>query len=297
MNRFCFILFFINILNGQINGVVLDSITKEPLVYANVILPSQQIGVATNYKGAFQINNKAILIKDTLLVSHVGYKTKKIVINQTKKDSIYKFYLKEDLQFLDEVHIESFKKLSKPTHKIKSKGKSLIGHNLRYNEELVKLVNNNKNSLGKLLNVTFHFRTYKSSSFGIELPVHYRVMFYYVDTISKKPKDLVLLENDIIIKPESKNKKHELEVDLKNYNIKFPKEGLYIGLQSINPSLTQPKVGSFYIATPTPLETYVKKATTIYRSLGGKSFENMKGHKKNLYRDLIIDVELKYYED
>ena len=45
------------------------------------------------------------------------------------------------------------------------------------------------------------------------------------------------------------------------------------------------------------LESYVKKATTYYRTLGGETFGNMKGLKKNHYRDLIIDVELKYYEN
>ncbi|SFO03224.1 CarboxypepD_reg-like domain-containing protein [Bizionia echini] len=296
MNRFCFILFFTNILNAQVNGVVLDSVSKEPIVYANVILKSEQIGVATNFKGAFLINNKNSLNSDTLMASYVGYKTQKKVINHTKKDSIYTFFLKEDLQLLNEVLIKSSKKLSKGTYKIKSKGKKLIGHNIKYNEEVIKLVNNDKNTSGKLLNVTFYFRNYESD-YGQKLPVHYRLNFYYVDSISKKPKDLVLLESDIIIKPEDKNKKHPFEVDLKNYNIKFPKEGLYIGLQSINPSLTQPKAGAFYVITPMLLESYVKKASTYYRTLGGETFANMKGIKKNYYRDLIIDVELKYYEN
>jgi len=306
MNRFCFILFFINILNGQVNGVVLDLVSKEPIIYANVILQSEKIGVATNFKGAFQINNKNNIGNDTLLVTYVGYKPQKIVVDHKKRDSVYRFYLKEETELLDEVLIKSSKKLSKTTYKIKSKSKKLIGHNIKYNEEVLKLVNNNKNTFGKLLNVTFYFRNYERD-YGLKLPVHYRLNLYYVDSINKKPKDLVLLESDIIIKPEPKtelenkyknrNKKQAIKVDLKNYNIKFPKEGLFIGLQSINPSLTQPKVGSFYIITPMLLESYVKKATTYYRTLGGETFENMKGLKKNHYRDLIIDVELKYYEN
>lgn len=306
MNRLCFILFCFNILNGQVNGVVLDSVSKEPIVYANVILQSEQIGVATNFKGAFQIDNKNKLGSDTLLVSYVGYKYQKIVVNHKKRDSVYRFYLKEDIELLDEVIIKSSEKLSKTTYKIKSKGKKLIGHNIKYNEEVIKLVNNNKNTSGKLLNVTFYFKSYESD-FGQKLPVHYRLNFYYVDSISKKPKDLVLLESDIIIKPEPKpelenkyknrNKKQAIKVDLKNYNVKFPKEGLFLGLQSINPSLTQPKPGAFYVITPMLLQSYVKKASTYYRTLGGETYGNMKGHIKNHYRDLIIDIELKYYEN
>jgi hypothetical protein len=296
MNRFCLILFFINILNGQINGVVLDSVSKEPIVYANVILQSEQIGVATNFKGTFQINNKNNLGSDTLLVSYVGYKSQKIFINHIKRDSVYTVYLKEDIQLLDEVIIKSSKKLSQTIYKIKSKGKKLIGHNIKYNEEVIKLVNNDKNTSGKLLNVTFYFRSARSD-YGPKLPVHYRVNFYCVDSISKKPKDLVLLESDIIIKPEDNNKKQDFEVDLKNYNIKFPKEGLFIGLQAINPSLTQPKAGAFYLITPMLLKSYVKKASTYYRTLGGETYGNMKGHIKNHFSDLIIDVELKYYKN
>ena len=167
---------------------------------------------------------------------------------------------------------------------------------IKYNEEVFKLVNNIKNAPGKLLNLTFYFKSYESS-YGPNLPVHYRVNFYAVDAINKKPKDLVLLESDIIIKPEETKKKQAFKVDLKNYNIKFPKEGLFIGLQALNPSLTPPKAGVFYIITPMLLKSYVKKASTHYRTLGGKIFKNMKGLKKNHYTDLLLDVELKYYED
>ena len=45
--------------------------------------------------------------------------------------------------------------------------------------------------------------------------MHYRVNFYYVDPISKKPKDLVLLENDIILKTEPEP---EFEDKYKNRN-------------------------------------------------------------------------------
>lgn len=293
-------------MNGQVNGVVLDSVTKEPIVYANVILQSEQIGVATNFKDAFQINNKDNLGTDTLLVSYVGYKAQKIFIDHIKRDSVYMFYLKEDIQLLDEVLLISSKNLSKATYKIKSKGKKLIGHNIKYNEEVIKLVNNDKNTLGKLINVTFYFKSFESD-FGQNLPVHYRVNFYDVDSISKKTKDLVVLESDIIIKPEPKpelenkyknrNKKQAIKVDLKKYNVKFPKEGLFIGLQAINPSLTQPKVGAFYVITPMLLKSYVKKASTYYRTLGGETYSNIKGHIKNHYSDLIIDIELKYYEN
>ena len=288
-------LLLVSSVQAQINGVVLDSITNEPLVYANVILQTQQIGVATNYKGVFQINNKNNLESDTLLVSHVGYKSKRIVVSHIKKDSVYKFYLKEDLNLLDEVVIKSSKKLSKTKYKIKTKRKKLVGHNLKYNEELVKYIDNKKNTPGKLLKVTFYLRNYKNS-FGTKLPVHYRLRLYHIDTISKKPKDLVLLKRDIVIKPE--NKKQNFELDLTNYNIKFPKEGLYVGLQSINPSLIQPKKGLFYEITPLPVQSHVKKTSSFFRDLGGKwhSFEHLGSLKKNHHKDLIIDVELKYYE-
>jgi len=288
-------LLLVSSVQAQINGVVLDSITNEPLVYANVILQTQQIGVATNYKGVFQINNKNNLESDTLLVSHVGYKSKRIVVSHIKKDSVYKFYLKEDLNLLDEVVIKSSKKLSKTKYKIKTKRKKLVGHNLKYNEELVKYIDNKKNTPGKLLKVTFYLRNYKIF-FGTKLPVHYRLRLYHIDTISKKPKDLVLLKRDIVIKPE--NKKQNFELDLTNYNIKFPKEGLYVGLQSINPSLIQPKKGLFYEITPLPVQSHVKKTSSFFRDLGGKwhSFEHLGSLKKNHHKDLIIDVELKYYE-
>ena len=57
-------------------GLVIDAITKEVLVGANVYLKNTQIGAFTDEKGAFSLKVNAPLDKSTLIVSYTGFKEK-----------------------------------------------------------------------------------------------------------------------------------------------------------------------------------------------------------------------------
>ena len=88
MNRFkknfvILLLLFITFLSEAqitIKGNVTDSKTNEALIYASVYLSISNKGCATNTNGNFIIY--ANKYPDTLIVSYVGYKTKKILITK-----------------------------------------------------------------------------------------------------------------------------------------------------------------------------------------------------------------------
>lgn len=70
------------IAQNSINGVLLDSTTKEPIAYANVYLKSEpSIGVASNELGEFSINIPQNFENDTICLSAIGYNQKFVPIS------------------------------------------------------------------------------------------------------------------------------------------------------------------------------------------------------------------------
>jgi hypothetical protein len=69
-----------------INGKILDSSTKKPLVFANVVLHNTNIGTVTNSDGDFLIKVPSGSYAGELLVSHLGYRNLLIPINGLSKD-------------------------------------------------------------------------------------------------------------------------------------------------------------------------------------------------------------------
>lgn len=64
----------------HVKGVVVDSLTKEPLPYAAVFLRGSDFGLQTDEKGAFEINTKVNFIN--LQISIMGYTTKDVFVNK-----------------------------------------------------------------------------------------------------------------------------------------------------------------------------------------------------------------------
>jgi hypothetical protein len=91
---------FSNVVIAQ--NYVYDSILKKPIESVTISY-SKTKGLTTNEDGYFELNNKSI---DTLKISHIAYKTKKIVAKKIKlKDTIF---LSHSSINLDEVILSSF---------------------------------------------------------------------------------------------------------------------------------------------------------------------------------------------
>lgn len=102
------ILFFVPVLitNAQdfrIRGTIYDSITREPLAFANIVYNSEQTGTVSSLDGHFSIpSNKAF---NTLHISLVGYKTKTITVYPKQNLTSLKVYLLPVSYPLEEVII------------------------------------------------------------------------------------------------------------------------------------------------------------------------------------------------
>jgi len=98
--------------------------------------------------------------------------------------------------------------------------------NLPWNVTFVKFFPNNKNQIGKLENIEFYIGK------GGKPKSPFIVRILSVDPKTKSPQ-FHLLEDNVIIKG---NKDRWVPIDLSNYNITFPKEGLFIGMKWVYPN-------------------------------------------------------------
>ncbi len=87
--RLIFIAFFIflfTLLNAQTKTFIIkDKATNKPIAFANVFYPSQMVGSISNKEGMVKV---PILIADTLVLSYMGYETKRILVNKFDGDTI-----------------------------------------------------------------------------------------------------------------------------------------------------------------------------------------------------------------
>ncbi len=99
MKKILFVLlFFYSIIlsqNLELKGRVIDNETEEPLISANVYIYNSDIGTTTNFNGYFFLNGN-FSVDDTLLISYVGYKERKISVKRfLKTNKVIKLQLKE----------------------------------------------------------------------------------------------------------------------------------------------------------------------------------------------------------
>ena len=91
-----FFLFIPSILFSQykIEGIIIQENSKKIISGANIYVNSQENGTFSNNKGVFKLKlSKKIKNNDTLIISHIGYITKKITFFNFKKNN-YTIFLK-----------------------------------------------------------------------------------------------------------------------------------------------------------------------------------------------------------
>ncbi|MBL4667972.1 MAG: carboxypeptidase-like regulatory domain-containing protein [Flavobacteriales bacterium] len=85
----CFILFFVKglLAQHQIKGKVIDSKTKDPLAFVNIVINNSNKGTTTDIDGVFKLNSPVSI--SSLKLSYVGYEPKEIAL-QNKTNILIK---------------------------------------------------------------------------------------------------------------------------------------------------------------------------------------------------------------
>ncbi|MHC1704504.1 MAG: carboxypeptidase-like regulatory domain-containing protein [Tenuifilaceae bacterium] len=211
------LVFFPYIILAQIQGIVKDKKTRNPIEYANIWLENQNSGTTSDLEGKFKFKEKSI--GKVLIISAIGYETQhfkieeeNVIIELIPKTYEIKELLISPKKNNKEVVIDKYDKSSinyffgcgtYPWIVAKYFEFLPAYEQTPYLKKLTILTNSRK----------------KPSSFNLRL--------ISVNEIGEPSTDI--LKENLVIK--AKRGKRNTTVDLSEYSIKFPKEGFFIAVE------------------------------------------------------------------
>jgi len=205
----------------NISGEIKDSQSNSILEYVNIGIANKNTGTVSNSKGIFNLRlNDKVTANDTIVFSHVGYKSKKIIVNQLKQENNL-ILLEPSDNMLKEVVIK-FKQPKTKQFGRSSKGLSLMHSNFYYafDKDVDDRLSREKGMKFKIK------KDCKVNDFNFNITanefksVKFRLNFYKIE--NDLPTNLIV-DKDIIF--EIKNGFRGLyTLDLKPYDIYLDKE-------------------------------------------------------------------------
>jgi hypothetical protein len=192
--------------------------SKSPVQFATILFfesENKQNGVYSDENGLAQIK----LGQNSFMeISCIGYENKRVLYNNELKDTIY---LKPNVVVLNEVIVSNRKAVRYFGFENQKTSNSL--NTFKGNEILV-YIKNTYSTEAKIKSVLLHIE--KRKDFKVALKIK-----FYKKNIDDKPADL--LNTQEIIYYITKRKKGVLEIDINNFNIDFPKEGAFVGVECL----------------------------------------------------------------
>ncbi len=89
----------------KINGYIYDSLNQSPIEYANIHLSNRYVGTYSNMSGYFELNLPHEFSRDSLTISHVGYKSNVCLIARVANDDTVYIALEPASFVLDDVEV------------------------------------------------------------------------------------------------------------------------------------------------------------------------------------------------
>ena len=109
LNTFRFLVFLLSCISYhsfsqiEVNGTVKDAELDFPVENASIYVKNTTIGTVSNIDGRFALSISSQYAKDTLVISSIGYKSSKVVVEEF--DGSNDIRLEEDIASLDEIVI------------------------------------------------------------------------------------------------------------------------------------------------------------------------------------------------
>lgn len=263
---FSFIIFLVTItgLSQTLEGKIIDSVTNQPIEYANITLMTKNKGVYANIDGKYNFDISKHLY-DTLKVSSIGYNSKFIILDKfkSKKNIKLDISLSQKTTQLDEVVLNLKKKKYNKKHTIgeDKEGNAAVSSLIGY--ETCVLIENPFNKDGKLDEIYIKLRKRKNTQFIASL----NIKFYSFDKINQKP-GYELYTKKLIVKP--KNRNYTLNIDVKDMDIYLPKDGMCIGVEFIDPNNESKK---YDVIGPMYRFTYSTEENLTWSKYRGKDWK------------------------
>ena len=213
-----------------IRGTFFDQNKVEPIAYATLQLEGKSKGVVADHEGFFEITFNEVELTDNIVASCMGFEKRLINPDSLTSNPEIIIQLKEKPIALEEIAVTSFiptKKEKKWGNTSRSNRGSLYLDT--HGQQIALLVDNKKEEDGYIKNISY----YLSKDGNVEAPFRVRIM--EVDTLKNDApgKDLV---TDILIVHPPEDTDGWYEVDLREYAVKIPDNGFFLGLQGIYPN-------------------------------------------------------------
>ncbi|ATA75052.1 hypothetical protein CGC52_06240 [Capnocytophaga sp. H2931] len=273
-----------------LEGFVIDSLTQEPLPYANISFLDRNIGVSADENGFFKldISKKE---SESVLISFVGYESKVVSLEKYVENRKYtqKINLLPTTEVLEEVVlVEKQLQKAKKTDVGTFHKKDVFLNSVPFGYEKAVFIENKTRKTGQITAVMLYFKS-ETNELYEQLEAFFRLNFYNVDDRGF-PKE-TLSKELFLIKPGVKQQK--IRVDLSNYGLPFPEKGIFVGVEVINPTEKQPK-GSLYVTKPSLVHTHTDKNIVITRFRGKEWYKNSKKStfKKEYYAVPRVKMEV-----
>lgn len=247
-----------------LEGKVIDSVTNQPIEYANITLMTKNKGVYANFDGDYNFDISKHLY-DTLKVSSIGYNSKLIILDKfkNKKNIKLDISLSQKITQLDEVVLNLKKKKYNKKHTIGEDKESNAAVSSLIGYETCVLIENPFNKEGKLDELYIKLRKRKNTQFIASL----NIKFYGFDKINQKP-GYELYTKNLIVKP--KNRNYTLNINVKDMDIYLPKEGMCIGVEFIDPNNESKK---YDVIGPMYRFTYSTEENLTWSKYRGKDWK------------------------
>jgi hypothetical protein len=198
---------------------VLDAKTLKPVPFCEVIY-GKNLGTVTNNDGTITISFETL--PDFITVYNLAYETQYVKISETPNS--YKIFLEPKVYEIPEVNVLPKQEQLLKIGFFKKDNKGSMSTTRRgYHWAL--FIANDRQVNGTIKNVQFYMRKLYENPTAA-----FRVHIYEIDTITQGPGQELLPEN---IFAKAKKGNEWVIVDVAKYQIKFPKEGFFIGCEML----------------------------------------------------------------
>ncbi len=287
-SNYLIFLFFSSFCFSQ-NHVIIDSITKKTIPYANIKIIGTEKGFYSNDSGVFILKDHA---KDSVQISCLGYKS---IFNKVSllKDTIF---LTPEVKFLSEVSIHQ-----KPPKSViiglKKKNMSFhAGAHLQFGLIIKPIKEFEKSIIKKILIPISKSNFSKKRDFESVLKIN-------IYSCEGNLPDMPLISKPIIVNCNQDSNK-TLVIDIEKEDVEFDENGIFISIEMIGEidengiviNQKKPLPGIKYTDKGTKHFSFIKsyyktKFSGKWEYMNPKTFQ----FKKEIY--LAIQLELAIYED
>jgi hypothetical protein len=222
---FIVLLFLLNIKHIEaqnvLKGIILDEVTNRPVPFCEIIYNNTK-GTLTNEEGYFNLNIDNKLTKDdSIRIQNIAYHPKLISINKIDLKEEQKFCIQPKLYKIEAATIKTnkLKKVKKGIYKRKQR----FAHNGSKGDKVALYISNKKKHTGFIKNIQYYI-----VKKGNNPTNKFRVHIYAVDSITNGPGKELLPES---IFCNAKEGDEWVIIDILKYNIKYPPNGFFIGLE------------------------------------------------------------------